>query len=706
MKYIYLLDGKDVINVAAFINDLLNKAELQTFIGREDELQLMQNQLDQDRTDWNLLHFHGISGIGKTALLKRFMNISSTANIIYINTDKELHSPQQFLDIIVNKLHNHPYYNKERKIGTEQSTTTSYIVNSLNTIATTEPPLILLFDSFELWEPIMDWLFDSFIPKLSANIRIISAGRDSLRSIQTRSSSWSLLVHHVHLQPLSKSLVHEYLKNNGIHDLILRNTIVKLSDGIPFSMNLCYKMAIENGERLETANLKQIVRILCQSVLDELDITIKQRSLLDAASVVQQFDKELLTNITGQSLSYEEFDQFCDLPIILKAKDGWSLVDGIRNWFQTDFKEHSPELFDNYKKRALEVLYRRWTAANPLQRRSLFLENVFTAKNELLQEFYFLNDETVYDIRTAEQQDIATIMEIWRNRHLNSLQSVNDGTEQEKLIQEVWELEPSAIKAFWENDCIVGFTAIVSLTREARKIFLKNDLYRNYLLQTKPEENERLFWIGATAKNNDYQALNAIYRYFFEHFMDNYLCTVMFPTDYDVSGLLSLGLKELPWAASVTPSGKKFRMLQVDLREVSLLKVLTTSKLLTTSYPIKTKKVISVQEMTQLLKKLLPSYHELESMPELLKEANEVMNIEMKDNEAYGDTIRHFIKEAMNGIEIKTEKDRLMVRSIELSYIDQIGTNELVAERLHLSISTYYRYLNRGIEKLALQFIN
>src|SRR5699024_6514103 len=205
-------------------------------------------------------------------------------------------------------------------------------------------------------------------------------------------------------------------------------------------------------------------------------------------------------------------------------------------------------------------------------------------------EYYFLGAERVYDIRTALKEDIAPIMKIWKNRHLNILQSVNDGTEQEKLIPFVWELEPSAIKAFWEKDRIVGFTAIVSLTYAAKEIFLKNDLYRNYLLNTKLEENERLFWIGATANKDDYEALNAIYRYFFEDAMDTSLCTFMCASDYDVSGLLSLGLNELPWAASESPSGKKFRMLQGDSRSISLL------QLLTTPYPMKSKKTNPRQE--------------------------------------------------------------------------------------------------------------
>lgn len=502
----------------------------------------------------------------------------------------------------------------------------------------------------------------------------------------------------VQLKPLNKEDVHEYLRTVDIVEPVLRHKIGMLSNGIPFALNLCSKIINESEQQIEAADFKQIIRILWQTILEELDISTSQRSLLDAASVVGQFDKELLMHITGQTLSYEDFDQFCNIQVIMKAKDGWSILEGIRNWLQSDFKEHSPELFSLYKKRALEVLHRRWLAADPIKRRSLFLENIYTAENKLLQEYYFVGDETVYDIRTARQEDIAPIMDIWKNRHLNILQSVNDGTEQEKLIQSVWELEPSAIKAFWEKDRIVGFTSIVSLTSEAREIFLKNDLYRNYLLNTETEENERLFWIGATANKDDYEALNAIYRYFFEHAMDNVLCTVMFPTDYDVSGLISLGLKELPWAASVTPSGKKFRMLQGDFREISLLQFLTTS------YPVQTKKTIPIEEAIQLMKKLLLSFYDFESDSELLEEIIAV--IDMKDGANSGKVIRDSIQDAIKEIGRRTEKDRIMMRLIELTYIERIGSNEVVAERLHLSISTYYRYVKKGIEKIALQFIS
>jgi len=296
--------GKSVV---PSINDLLNIAEFQSFVGRDAELQLMQEQLAVDRKQWNTLHFHGISGIGKTALLIRFMKNSSTSNILYLDTDKEIRSAQQFLDEIVQQLYEHNQTNKI-SIDIAKPYTTMNIVNCLNTIAAKEPPLILLFDSFELWKPITEWLFESFIPKLSSKVRFISAGRESLEGKWMQSNSWSLFDKDVQLKPLNKKYVHEYLNIVGVVEPVLQRTIVKLSHGIPFAMNLCSKWINEREQKIETADFKQIIRTLCKSILDGLDISTMQRSLLDAASVVRQFDKELLMHIIGETLSYEDFD--------------------------------------------------------------------------------------------------------------------------------------------------------------------------------------------------------------------------------------------------------------------------------------------------------------------------------------------------------------------------------------------------------------
>src|SRR5690625_1742577 len=268
------------------INELLNMAEFESFVGRDAELQLMQEQMAVDKRQWNILHFYGISGMGKTALLKRFMKITTTSTVIYLDTDQEIQSSQQFLDKIATQIHRHSKQTKEKSIDIEKPYTIVHIIDYLNASATKESPLILLLDSFERWKPVAKWLFESFISNLSAEVRFISAGRESLEDEWLRSNAWSLLVKNIMLKPLKKRHVQQYLKNVGVVDPVLSDTIVKLSNGIPFAMNLCFKKINGSDQQVEIAEFKQIIRSLCQAILDELNMSMNQRVLLEAASVV------------------------------------------------------------------------------------------------------------------------------------------------------------------------------------------------------------------------------------------------------------------------------------------------------------------------------------------------------------------------------------------------------------------------------------
>src|SRR5699024_9479951 len=120
-------------------NDLLNIVEFQTFVGRDAELKLIQEQLTTDNKQWNSLHFHGMTGIGKTALLMRFMKMSSKTNVIYLDTDKEIQSPQQFLDNMAKQLFEFSQQTNEVSIDIVKPYTTIQIIDCLNIIAAKKP---------------------------------------------------------------------------------------------------------------------------------------------------------------------------------------------------------------------------------------------------------------------------------------------------------------------------------------------------------------------------------------------------------------------------------------------------------------------------------------------------------------------------------------------------------------------------------------
>lgn len=119
-------------------------------------------------------------------------------------------------------------------------------------------------------------------------------------------------------------------------------------------------------------------------------------------------------------------------------------------------------------------------------------------------------------------------------------------------------------------------------------------------------------------------------------------------------------------------------------------------------------KTRSAKQLTALIKQLLAHYHQLESNESLMEQLRLSPICTIDHHEEVGaiaSHIRHAVQEALHEIAQKSQKNEQVCRILSLFYIEQVGTHEIVADRLHLSISTYYRYLRRAIELLTMYFM-
>ena len=69
------------------------------------------------------------------------------------------------------------------------------------------------------------------------------------------------------------------------------------------------------------------------------------------------------------------------------------------------------------------------------------------------------------------------------------------------------------------------------------------------------------------------------------------------------------------------------------------------------------------------------------------------------------ETVRHFIIMTIDSWSDRTSASYVYGEIIRLCYINKFGTHETIATLLNLSISTYYRYLKKGIVLLAESYV-
>jgi len=666
------------------IGDVLQTEENRIFVGRRAELSFMRMEFDNPAPISRIIHFHGPGGIGKSALLTKFSKELKYDQVIWAKANETYQKPQQFLEAVIQAYKPYKAHNEEDAI------------NWLNRLASAEHRLALFLDSMECWEPIESWFCEYFLPRLSPHVRLFTSGRYPLW-MNDHVAGKNVKVKNIVLNPLDHTSVHQYILASGIHQPSIRDTVARLSNGIPLALSICVKAVLENERKLSASGVSNTIQLLCRIVLEGAHLSPDQRKLLEAASAVWRFDQSLLTSIVLHKVDDEEFHQFCNLPFVMRCTDGWSLLDGIRNWIRVDFRDRAPETFQTYKQRAFEYLYRKWISEGPDSKAQRFIEVLYGIENDLLRDYYYRGGHIDYELKDLPEDQLSRIEQLWRDWFPEVPPFQEDNSRQELFFRQVWEACPSAFTAFWDGDSLAAFDIIVPLNQDTRAIFSNNAPYRNYILNSPIQQDEVLIWIGAPADKNDFEASCAVFRHFLQQFMHRKLFTLITPVENHMSGLLSLGFVRLHLADYESAAGEKYYVLQLDTRNIDLYQILFGL------FPVK--QTMPHQDAVVHVKEMLMHIHNLESEELLLQRLKVLLHItDDCDSREVASIARTATHEALRHLEKGSETNAIMARSIELAYF-QRSSHEEIAEYLHLSLSTFYRYLRKGIERVALFFI-
>ncbi|WP_080839421.1 AAA family ATPase [Cohnella massiliensis] len=677
------------------IRDVMMKNEEERFVGRSRELALLRKELAADHENWRLVHLHGPGGIGKTGLLRSFARETGEATV-WIGGEEQ-HAPHDFLNRLRMRLIEKGW---ELPVS-ETADDGAALAEVLNREAVARQGFVLILDSFEECKPIEKWLRDFWLPRLSVRVRVCTAGRYPLEGEWLRAPGWTGLVYNLKLGPLNRSAIYRYTRSRGIQDHETRDAIERFSKGIPLALTLACDAVLRNGpEVLREGSLqRQMIQSLCTVLLQDLKNSF-EKQLLDAASIFWRFDQEMLEEVAGQEIPDEAFREFTGLPFVsLSDEGGWSVVDAVRDWIKADLRNRAPETYDLYRRKALFFLQRRLAAAPADLKRQLMVELLYLHDNELLRNYGFRGQGERFqvEVRAADDTDLPAMGKMYRDWTSTIPPYLPDETHQESYFRAVWEAEPSSFTVFWADGRLAAFYALVPLKPETRSIFQENPIFRAYLSQSPLQEKEYLIWLGCKLPDFDPSIFGYLLRYLLLNLADK-LITTLTPIAYFADIYASIGFQRLPWADSRYTNGTPVRAYQLDLRERELSDPLTER--LFSDNP---KGSVSVQEISVLLKKALNDSQALELEPHLLRTlqgSNKIRQMALTEGSVAA-AVRKALSEGLEQMSRGTEEDQLLAQAIRLAYIQKIGKHEVVAARLSLSPSTYYRYLKKGFERLA-----
>jgi len=316
-------------------------AEAAVFQGRQAELDAVLTLLAEPGRLPGVLSLAGPPGIGKTALvyaLERACHDRDVADVAIIDSRDFPHTLPGLLDAVR--------------------------AASAGSSARPGRPLLLVFDTFEEMRDLEERFWDRFLPGLTGPVLVVLSGRPSPR-FDVRSAGWRLVAEEITLPGLPDDQARRLLARLGVADEAPAGAIVDLAGGNPLLLCVAAE-AYRSGAVRDVADLG-VPGVIGRSLIARMSRGLPRpdvRELLQAASLVRTFDEELLTAMTGHTPA-GAFDALCDLSVVRLTAAGARMHDVVRQTVSAELRWRAPERYAQLRRRAAQHLLARSARSGP-----------------------------------------------------------------------------------------------------------------------------------------------------------------------------------------------------------------------------------------------------------------------------------------------------------------------------------------------------
>ncbi len=254
----------------------------QQFVGRETENDLLRSALLAPELPFSLLYLHGPGGVGKTTLLQAFVALCDTLGVpsFLLDARNTKASPEAFLESLRAVL----------KLPASEDP-----VGFLSMIA---ERCVLFLDTFEMLDGMASWLRDVLLPQVSANVLIVTAGRQSPEDAWPFDSGWQAVFRSVPLQNFTVRESDRYLSHRSV-PADMHTAAFRFTHGHPLALSLLADLYVQSsrGESLPVLTPvgapPDVIHTLLKRFMDETPEGVR-KSALEVCALVRGTNEPLL----------------------------------------------------------------------------------------------------------------------------------------------------------------------------------------------------------------------------------------------------------------------------------------------------------------------------------------------------------------------------------------------------------------------------
>ncbi|MGW6441502.1 ATP-binding protein [Lentzea sp. NPDC055074] len=635
----------------------LRELRRRSFTGRDDEVAVFRDALGGS----GVVFVHGPGGVGKSALLDAFADLAAEKGFEPVRVDA-----------------------RHLALG-----------RGALPVPTGDEPAILFLDTYELLEPIDDWIREHYLPSLPEPCLVVIAGRRGPGPRWRADPAWRAVTRVVPLANLSSREGLAYLSAQDVPEES-RERLLKISRGHPLTLSMMVD-AVRRGVTPRTlSDLPGGAGALLTQLIGEVP-SARHRTALEVCALLLVTTEDLLRSMagddTGELFAWLRAQVFVD-----ESPYGLYPHDVVRDAVVADLRWRDPARHADLYRRKLAVFHRQ-VRATASERERLDLMVMTVVLNGARSRFAALASlpptlrAHADGLRDGDQPAIVAMTTRWQ------------GPEQAGSVARWMKRRPEAFRVFrTETGEPRGYGACLDLTEADLGVDPGTDAMWDHVSESgPPRAGERVrawrFFLDRDHGQRPSPSLTLFVAW-------QMLEIVLIDDDTAWSLVGAFGDGEL-WAPAMESLGfraagagyvvgeSSYPVFAHDWRRIGVEEYTDLLHANQLGRPAPAGAVLSRPDFTDAVRSALRGLH----TPELLL-ANPLVRSRMVRRHGLAgrtpvDCLRDLLDDAVAGLK---PDFRVLV---DRTFLRPVGVQERVAESLHLSFNTYRRHRDKAVAQLT-----
>jgi hypothetical protein len=669
----------------------LRRARLRRFVGRAGEIELLRRALHGLSAEgdaiglvsFRVLFLHGPGGVGKSTLIDVLADVAETEGAGVVRVDARLVPP-----------------------------TRAGILDALGDRLAGQDRPVLLLDTFEMLQPLEDWVRDELLPSLPDNALVVIAGRHPPGSRWLADPAWRDLLRVVSLRNLTPDDTRAYLAVEAVPSQ-LHDRVQVLSHGHPLTLSLLVDAVRRRGAAAVPESLldaPDLVGTLLAHVVDAAPSPL-HRSALETAAYARFTTEDLLRAVLDAGdATGELFGWLRGLPFVEEGPCGLYPHDLVRDLLDADLRWRDRDRYARLHHRIRAEVIAMAERAGDGDRLRRVADLMFLARTHPPMARYFERfDMSVDRIDHVQPADREPILAMTR-RH--------QGPEQAELVGHWLTRQPDAFRVFrGPGREVAGYGGRLAL-HEATAADLDRDpgtraMWAYAQRHGPPRPGEQVlasrFLLDAEYGHGPSASLGLVTVWFIEEIVGQHRWAWDFLGTYEDEQLWAPVMDYIDFGrapeADFEIGGHRYVVFAHDWRRAGLREWLdrTADHELgvptAPPHPHGPEVVLSQPEFATAVRAALRDLH----TPDALSRNPLLHSRLVRDRARGGDApaaLHDLINESAESLRADP-RERGLFDVVNRTFLHPAPTQERAAEVLHLSFSTYRRHRDRALARIV-----